>query len=255
MVENKRRAGVGDLGGWERRALLNPPWVSRGMVGTWGRSRRGPRDVLRDGNDATDNLVTSNSVSNVGPGILLDILGRNEDHNPPQDSAISLPTHAGGRLCPVCGRYISNPSNLRKHMHRAHGTRSFFCPACHKSYRVVCDLRRHVLAAHNIRMDSANTHAMLPSLQSSDHPQSVVRGDVTTSQDDDQVSGEEETNHPNPLHHSEASFLRTPTPEVGLNGYISTSSGASVVQADSHLMQQNGFPSLEDSGTLPAALV
>ena len=59
-----------------------------------------------------------------------------------------------GKNCPICGRYISNRSNLRKHINRAHGTYSFTCPKCGKSYKVACDLRRHALSSHNIRLDN-----------------------------------------------------------------------------------------------------
>ncbi|KAG7163192.1 Homeobox protein Hox-A4-like [Homarus americanus] len=85
--------------------------------------------------------------------MLLDLLGRGDDQPPLVLNLAAVATPTGGRLCPVCGRYISNPSNLRKHM-QAHGTRTYSCPACHKAYRVACDLRRHALAAHNIRMES-----------------------------------------------------------------------------------------------------
>ena len=81
-------------------------------------------------------------------------LYQDQANEPPFENPI--PLSGGGRLCPVCGRYISNPSNLRKHIHRAHGTRSFSCLVCGKSYRVLCDLRRHLLAAHNFKAESMN---------------------------------------------------------------------------------------------------
>lgn len=58
------------------------------------------------------------------------------------------------RRCPICGRHITNPSNLRKHINRLHGNQVYQCTACHKTYRVLCDLRRHAVSAHNIRIES-----------------------------------------------------------------------------------------------------
>ncbi|XP_069960848.1 protein bric-a-brac 1 isoform X3 [Cherax quadricarinatus] len=144
------RACVGELGSWGRRALPSPPQVvgsMGGMVGAWERPIIGRGDGVRGG------CEPAASASGGGLGMLLDLLGRG-DEQIPLDGMAAVATPTGGRLCPVCGRYISNPSNLRKHMHRAHGTRTYSCPACHKVYRVACDLRRHALAAHNIRMEA-----------------------------------------------------------------------------------------------------
>ncbi|XP_066950936.1 protein bric-a-brac 2-like isoform X5 [Macrobrachium rosenbergii] len=229
------RAGVGELGSWGRRALSNPPWVMRGMVGTWGMAKNDLWDVTRASNDLVSDNTCSNSGSDVGN--MLDVLSRGEENSGLDHTTIT--TSSGGRLCPVCGRYISNPSNLRKHIHRAHGTRSYFCPACHKSYRVVCDLRRHALAAHNIRMDSSNVGV------SSGH--SGIHSTLTRREcgnTDSQVSGGEES-----LQTSPEPYTHTPTPE----SHVSHTTIGS--QSHVRLTSQNDYSCLTNSGSCPTAFV
>ena len=55
------------------------------------------------------------------------------------------------KACPICSRLISSTSNLRKHVHRAHGDPKYECTICGKTYRVTCDLKRHLTSAHRVR--------------------------------------------------------------------------------------------------------
>ncbi|XP_071535008.1 uncharacterized protein [Panulirus ornatus] len=195
------RACVGELGSWGRRALPSPPQVVGnvgGTVGAWERPIIGLGDRVRGGCDPAA------SGNGGGLGMLLDLLGRGDDQ-PLLDGMTAVATPTGGRLCPVCGRFISNPSNLRKHMHRAHGTRTYSCPACRKAYRVACDLRRHALAAHNIRMESYHSTSATSPPSHNMIPQSSARFLPSHS---DGLGSEEGDAHPI----SEV-LTRTPTPD------------------------------------------
>ncbi|KAK3868735.1 hypothetical protein Pcinc_009943 [Petrolisthes cinctipes] len=154
MVCDCGHACVGELGRWGRRSLPSPPQLVggvAGMVGAWESPMVSLGDRIRDG---CEQRSCVGGGGGGGLGVLLDLLGRGEEEPPLLEDMSSITAPSVGRMCPVCSRFISNPSNLRKHMHRAHGTRTYSCPACPKVYRVACDLRRHTLAAHNIRMDS-----------------------------------------------------------------------------------------------------
>ncbi|XP_047470434.1 protein bric-a-brac 2-like isoform X4 [Penaeus chinensis] len=241
------RACVGELGSWGRRALPSPPRVMGGVVGAWGRSALGPGDVVRGGGDPTA------ASSGAGVGALLDLLGRGEEH-PALEGVVTLPTPSGGRLCPICGRHISNPSNLRKHMHRAHGTRSYSCPACHKAYRVACDLRRHALAAHNIRMDShypsSGTSPPAHSrLQQGSPRTAVVHQDPLGLPLESVGLGDAE------LHLSPDTTPRTPTPDASPALVMPPNPSARAITTHLPPPPPPHPPTLTDTGTRPAARV
>ena len=57
----------------------------------------------------------------------------------------------GGFVCLICGKYIRQRSNAKRHFEDVHneGNNSYYCPSCDKSYKGKNSFRSHMYRSHS----------------------------------------------------------------------------------------------------------